>query len=46
MEEQENNEYDYATFFFSDESTKGLDFGYDAGKFFLGPESKIYSRLV
>ena len=33
-------------FFFSDESTKGLDFGYDAGKFFMRSKSKIYTRLV
>ena len=46
MEDQENNEHDYVSFFFSDESTKGLDFGYDAGKFFMGPKSKIYTRLV
>jgi hypothetical protein len=46
MEDQENNDYDYVDFFFSDESTKGLDFGYDAGKFFMSSKSKIYTRLV
>ena len=32
--------------YFSDRVTRGVDPGYDAGKFFLGSESKIFSRLV
>ena len=42
----ENNQSDNINLYFSDKTTKGLDPGYDAGKFFLGSESKIFTRLM
>jgi hypothetical protein len=41
-----NNESDNLKLYFSDRVTKGLDPGYDAGKFFRGSNSKVYTRLV
>ena len=41
-----NKESDNLKLYFSDRVTRGVDPGYDAGKFFLGSESKIFSRLV
>ena len=41
-----NNESDNLKLYFSDRVTKGLDPGYDAGKFFRGSDSKVFTRLV
>ena len=41
-----NNESDNLKLYFSDRVTKGLDPGYDAGKFFRGSNSKVFTRLV
>ena len=41
-----NKESDNIKLYFSDRVTRGVDPGYDAGKFFLGSESKIFSKLV
>ena len=46
IEDQSNNEIDKIKLYFSDKSTRGLDPGYDSGKFFRGPESKIFTRLI
>ena len=43
-----NNQKDITKFYFSDEAqvSKGLDPGYDAGQFFQGNNSRIFTRLV
>ena len=46
IEDQDNNDSDHIKLYFSDNSTKGLDGGYDAGKFFQEKKSKIFTRLV
>ena len=46
LKDETNSEEDYLKLFFSDQTTKGLDPGYDAGKFFQGSESKVFSRLI
>ena len=46
IDDIENNQTDNINLYFSDKTTKGLDPGYDAGKFFLGSESKIFTRLI
>ena len=46
IEDQTNDEIDKIKLYFSDQSTRGLDPGYDSGKFFRGPESKIFTRLI
>ena len=33
-------------FYFSNKTSKGLDPGYDAAKFFISPETKIFTRLL
>ena len=46
MKDQNNDELDYIRLIFSDQSTRGLDPGYDVGKFFMGSESKVFTRLI
>ena len=48
LSDNDNNQTDITKFYFSDEDqvSKGLDPGYDAGQFFQGPNSRIFTRLV
>ncbi len=46
LDDLENNQSDNINLYFSDKTTKGLDPGYDAGKFFMGSESKLFTRLL
>ena len=42
----ETNEFDKIKLYFSDKSTKGLDKGYDGGKFFIKNSAYMYTRLL
>ena len=42
----ESNEYDQTKFYFSDKTTRGLDPGYDGGKFFVKNSVYLYTRLL
>ena len=42
----ETNQSDKVKLYFSDSSTKGLDKGYDGGKFFIKNSSYMYTRLL
>ena len=46
VEDTQENRRDYANLYFTDEASKGLDSGYDLGKFPFGDGPKISSRLV
>ena len=48
ISDSDNNQTDITKFYFSDENqvSKGLDPGYDAGQFFQGNNSRIFTRLV
>ena len=48
LSDNANNQRDVTKFYFSDEDqvSKGLDPGYDAGQFFQGSDSRIFTRLV
>ena len=46
LQDLDNNKSDYTKLFFTDKATKGLDPGYDSEKFFMGPSSKIFTRLL
>ena len=48
LSDNANNQKDITKFYFSDEDqvSKGLDPGYDAGQFFQGNNSRIFTRLV
>ena len=46
LQDLDNNKSDYTKLFFTDKATKGLDPGYDSEKFFMGPNSKIFTRLL
>lgn len=46
IDDLENDQSDNINLYFSDKTTKGLDPGYDAGKFFMGSESKLFTRLL
>ena len=47
LKDLDNNQSDQLSFYFSNKTSKGLDPGYDAGKFNLaGSESKIFTRLL
>ena len=42
----ETNEFDKIKLYFSDKSSKGLDKGYDGGKFFIKNSAYMYTRLL
>ena len=48
LKDNAKEQRDITKLYFSDERevSKGLDPGYDAGKFFVGSESRIFTRLV
>jgi hypothetical protein len=46
LKEPDSNESDELLFYFSNKTSKGLDPGYDAAKFFISPETKIFTRLL